>query len=658
MKDSLLNSLRLLKGFIKKIRFRPHKDFPVYIKISIWLFYLVLFFFLFILMVNTNFLWLFGKIPHMKNLNNPEISIATELFSSDGKMIGKFFKENRTPVKYEDISPILLKTLIATEDVRFYKHSGVDIWSTLGILGSMLKGERRGASTLTQQLVKNLFKTRTNFSRGLLGYIPGVSTFIFKVKEIMTSYKIELFYTKNQILTLYLNTVDFGSNSFGIKTAAKTYFSIKPSELDISQSALLVGLLRAPTFYNPILHPKNALKRRNVVLGQLFKYRIISKPEYDSLIVLPLGLKYNVENNYDGEALYFRAEIYNQIEPWLKENGYNIYEDGLKIYTTLDNKLQKYAEEAVSQQIKFLQILFNQHWEGKNPWCYPSGEEIPDFIEKIARQTKFYYQLKTKYKSNSDSINYYLNKPVKMTIFTWHGDRDTSLSILDSIRYYNTLLHAGFFAIDQNTGYVKAWVGGINFKNFKYDHVRQSKRQPGSTFKAFLYTAAMDNGLGPCDEMTDNAITINYTENGEKKSWSPHNADGVFSGMSMTLKYAFARSINSVAVQVSQKIGWDKVVKYANLLGIKSKLATVPSTCLGSCDVSLYELTCAYCTLVNDGYKIEPVFVTKIEDKKGKVIYRCKSMKQRVISEQTAFPDDSNADRRTDGTRRHDAGAF
>ena len=576
-------------------------------------------------------------MPKMKTLNNPETAIASELYSADGKMIGKYFKENRTPVKYEEISPILIKTLISTEDVRFYKHSGVDIRSTFGIIGSLMKGERRGASTITQQLVKNLFKTRSNYSKGLLGYIPGVKTFIYKLKEIITAFKLELNLSKEEILTAYLNTVDFGSNSYGIKTAAKTFFSVKPNELTINQSALIVGVLKAPTLYNPKLNPKNALKRRNVVLGQMLKYKHISKAEYDSLSALPLMLKYYVENNYDGEALYFREEVINEIQPWLKENGYNLYEDGLKIYTTVDSRLQKYAEEALEKNMKFLQVLFEQHWQGKNPWCYPSGEEIPNFIEKIAKQSRHYAQLKARFNDNTDSIDFYMNKVSRMKVFTWKGEKDSSLSAMDSIRYYNKLLQAGFYAIDPNTGYIKAYVGGIDYRFFKYDHVWQSKRQPGSTFKSFLYTAAMENGFSPCDYMTDQPVTINYVENGEKKSWSPHNADGNFSGSTMTLKYAYARSVNSIAVQVSQKIGFDKVVKYAYLLGIKSKIALVPSACLGSSDVSLFELVNAYCPLVNGGFKIDPVFVTKIVDKNGKVVYEKKSSKTRVLNEQTAF---------------------
>lgn len=637
MKERLVFCFQLLFKFIRKINLRPRKDLPVFLKIGIWISYFILFVIISIFLVNINFLWLFGKMPKMSSINNPEIAIASELYSADGKLIGKFFKENRTPVKFDEISPVMIETLIATEDVRFYKHNGVDVRSTLGILSSLLKGEKRGASTITQQLVKNLFKTRSNFSKGLLGYIPGVRTFIYKLKEIITAFKLEFNLSKEEILTAYLNTVDFGSNSFGIKTAAKTFFNVKPSELNINQSALLVGVLKAPTLYNPRLNPKNALKRRNVVLGQLLKYDHITQAEFDSLTILPLELKYDVENNYDGEALYFREEVINELEPWLKENGYNIYEDGLRIYTTIDSRLQKYAEAAMEKNMKFMQVLFEQHWKGRNPWCYPSGEEIPCFIEKIARQTRHYTQLKAYYK-NADSVEkYYLNLPVRMKVFTWNGEKDTTFSILDSIRYYNKLLHAGFYALEPGTGNIKAWVGGIDYRFFKYDHVRQSKRQPGSTFKSFLYTAAIDNGYSPCDYMTDMPVTINYVENGENKSWSPHNADGNFTGMSITLKYAYAKSINSVAVQVSQKIGFDKVPKYARLLGIKSKIAEVPSACLGSSDVSLFELVNAYCPMVNGGYKIEPVFVTKILDKKGKVIYEKKCSKTKVLDDETAF---------------------
>jgi penicillin-binding protein 1A len=580
---------------------------------------------------------MFGKSPKLSQINDPKQKTASELYAADGKLIGKYFDENRTPVKLNEVSPLMIKTLINTEDVRFYEHHGIDLKATFSIFWYMIKGEKRGGSTLTQQLVKNLFKTRNNYSRGLLGQIPGVKTVIYKAKEWITSLKIELFYSKDEILCMYFNTVDFGSNAYGIKTAARTFFNIKPSQLNIEQSALLVGMLKAPTYYSPISHVDRALERRNIVLGQLLKYNMISQPEHDSLTNLPILLNYSVENNYDGKAPYFREAVSTSLKVWLKEHELNLYEDGLKIYTTLDLGMQQYAEESMDEHMKRLQKRFFQHWEGENPWRKENGEEIEDFVTKIVVKSYHYKELIKKFPEHRDSVDFYLNQARKMRVYTFKGDRDTLLSTIDSIKYYNSLLHAGFITMDPNNGYVKTYIGGINFNSFKFDHVMKSKRQPGSTFKAFVYTAAMDNGYAPCDKLNDVPVTYNYVEKGKNKSWSPSNADWVFTGSSVTLKYAFAKSINSIAVQLTQKLGWQKVIEYAYKLGIKTKLADVPSVCLGSSDVSLLELISAYCPLNNEGYKIDAVMVTKITDRKGKILFEAQPKKERVISEETAF---------------------
>jgi len=591
-----------------------------------------------LLLMELNFLWLFGRSPKISQLNNPEINISSELFSSDGKLIGKYFFENRTPVSSGEISPLLVKALVSTEDNRFYEHHGVDFKATVGIIWSLMHGEKRGGSTITQQLVKNLFKTRTNYSKGLLGLIPGIKTVNIKLKEWISALKIELFYSKQEILTMYLNTVDFGSNSYGIKSAARTYFNCKPSELKPEESALLVGLLKAPTFYSPVINPENALYRRNIVLGQLEKFNVISPEEYDSLANIPISLHYRVENNYDGTASYFREAVASSLKKWCNENDYNLYTDGLKIYSTIDSRMQEYAEDAMKKQMKRLQRRFYQHWEGQNPWIDSKGVEIQGYIENIARETPYFKALQSRFGKNNDSINYYLDIPRKMTVFTWDGNKDTTLNTLDSIRYVAMLLNAGFVSIDPFNGHIKTWVGGIDFNSFKYDHVRQSKRQPGSLFKAFVYTAAIEEfGFGPCDSMIDQPVTINYTERGISKFWSPHNADWIFTGMKMTLKHAFAKSVNSIAVQITKKMGWNKVIEYAKKMGINSELNDFPSVCLGASDVSLIEMVNSFCCFINNGYLVKPVIVTKILDKKGKVIYEAIETKDRIISEETAF---------------------
>lgn len=621
---------------IKWVFYVP-KKWAWYKKLGLRLLHFFLIIIIFLGMVDLNFLWLFGKSPKLSQINNPKLKTASELYAADGKMIGKYFDENRTPVKLSDVSPIMIKTLINTEDVRFYEHHGIDLKATFSVFYYMIKGDKRGGSTITQQLVKNLFKTRENYSRGILGRIPGVKMLIYKAKEWVTSLKIELFYNKDEILTMYFNTVDFGSNAFGIKTAAHTFFNVKPSQLNIEQSALLVGMLKAPTYYSPMAHRDRAFERRNTVLGQLVKYKQISQNEYDSISKIPIRLNYKVENNYDGKAPYFREAVSNYLKKWLKEKNLNLYEDGLKIYTTLDLGMQQHAENAVFQHMKKLQKRFFEHWQGENPWRKENNEEIEDFVDKILVKTRYYKNLIKLFPDNKDSVEFYLNKPREMKVFTYNGDRDTMMSTIDSIKYYNSLLHAGFITLDPFTGYVKTYVGGVNFDAFKFDHVSQSKRQPGSTFKAFVYTAALENGWGPCDKMNDVPVTYKYVEKGVNKTWSPQNAEYSFSGSSVTLKYAFAKSINSIAVQLTQQMGWQKVIEYAHKLGIKSKLADVPSVCLGSSDVSLFELITAYCPLINDGYKIEPILVTKITDRKGKVLYEMQPQKERVISEETAF---------------------
>ena len=598
----------------------------------------IVLFLLYLFIVDINFLWLFGKSPSMSSISDPNQSVASIIYTSDGKVLGKYFRENRTPVTYDEISPKLIRTLISTEDVRFYQHFGIDFQGIFAALKDMTKGKGRGASTITQQLVKNMYKTRNQYSTGLFGYIPGLKLIISKTKEWTTAVKIEMFYNKKDILTMYFNTVDFGSNAFGIHTAAKTFFNTTPAKLNYEQSATLVGLLKATTSYSPIAHPKRSMERRDVVLENLVKLKVISQHECDSLKQIPVRLNFSIEQSYDGDALHFRAYLEKYLQKWEEENGYDIYSDGLKIYVTIDSRMQKYAEEALNKQMHIIQKKFDNHWRGQNPWQDENHKEIVNFVEDIARKTKAYASLSSKYENHPDSINYFLNKPHKTKVFDYDkGEKELNLSIMDSIRYMNRFLHSSFVAMEPETGKVKAWVGDIDFKFWQYDKVAQSKRQPGSTFKLFVYTAAMMHGMSPCDMMTDKPVTWTYKEGNIEKSWRPRNANGYCLGYSVSLKNAFAQSINTIAVQVAQKVGIPEIIKYAHLLGIQTPLEDKPSTCLGSSDVSLLELVNSYGTVINEGVYHEPIMVTRIEDKDGTVIYEKKTEQKRVIPYEDAW---------------------
>ncbi|MDX5346225.1 MAG: transglycosylase domain-containing protein [Hymenobacteraceae bacterium] len=591
----------------------------------------------YIFCVEWNVLYLFGQSPGLEHLENPRTDQASELYTADSVLIGKYFKENRSPVSYSQLSPKLVDALIATEDIRFYEHSGIDPEAVISIFWYTLQGDRRGGSTITQQLAKNLYKTRTENSKGVLGHIPLVGTIISKTKEWLTAVKLERNYTKEEIITWYLNTVDFGSNSFGIKTASRTFFNTTPDSLTVEQAATLVGLLKATYMYSPRFNPENSLERRNVVLSQMVKYNYLTQPQYDSLSKLPIELDYNVENHYDGPATYFRGAVGSFVQKWCKDNGYDLYSDGLKVYTTIDSRMQAHAEAAVEKQMRNLQRKFYRHWDGKNPWVDEKDNEIPGFIEDAIKRTGYYRKLKKQYGKDQAKINQELNRPRKMKVFTWDGEKDTTLSPLDSLRHYKHLLHAGMMTVDPYTGHIKAWVGGINYKYFKYDHVQQAKRQPGSTFKPFVYVAAIDKGYAPCDKIVDQRITINYVEKGENKSWSPTNSDWEYTGAPMTLRRAIGKSVNSVTAQLTEKIGWDTVVEYAHKLGIKSPLQSVPSIGLGPSDVSIYEMVGAYSTFLNNGFWSEPMYVTRIEDRNGNIIAQFTPKQKKVLSEETAW---------------------
>lgn len=616
---------------------------PWYVKTAVGLATLVVTFLLYLIMVDMNFLWLFGKSPSIHDVKNTHPAEASQIYSADGKVIGKFFSENRMPVTYDEVSPKFWEALIDTEDERFYRHHGIDYQAFGAALKDyVLHRDARGASTITQQLAKNLFRVRTQYSTGLLGSIPGLKMLIMKSKEWITAYKLEYYFNKEEILTMYANTVDFGSNSFGIKTAAKTYFGTTPKHLTADQCAVLVGLLKATTYYNPRINPKNALNRRNVVLDNMLRHHHLTPEECKALQQKEIKLDYSVETAYDGTANYFREAVADFMKNWCKEyygddRVYAYYTEGLKIHTTLDSRMQRYAEEAAIKQMKQVQKTFNQHWGNVNPWQDEHHVEIPHFIEDLAKKTPYYKMLNQKYNGNQDSIDYYLNLPHQVKLFDYdEGTIVREMSTMDSIRYMEHFMHCGFVAIEPQTGHVKAWVGDIDFKTWKYDKVT-AMRQPGSTFKLFVYAEAMNQGITPCDTRKDEYFSMKVMDHGKEVTWAPTNADGRFSGANITLKQAFAMSVNSVAARLGQEVGIEHIVKTAHDMGIKSKLTATPALTLGASDVNLLELVGAYCTPVNDGKAIDPVLVTRIEDRDGNVLYEANPEERQALSPKSAF---------------------
>ena len=597
-------------------------------------------FFVYLFLVDINFLWLFGKSPGYFQIKSPDTYEASEIYSADGVMIGKFFNQNRTPVKYEDVNPMFWKALIDTEDERFYKHKGIDPIGMFAVLKEVvLRHEARGASTITQQLAKNMFRVRTQYSTGLLGYIPGVRMLIMKSKEWIIATKLEFMYSKKEILTMYANTVDFGSNAYGIKTACKTYFDTTPAEITTEQIAVLVGMLKATTLYNPRTNPDNSLRRRNVVLHNMLTHNDLSHEQYDSISTLPIKLSFSVENTYDGQAQYFRAALADYLKDWCKENGYDLYTSGLKIYTTIDTRMQKYAEEAAIKQMKQVQRNFNNHWSGQEPWRDENHNIIPNFIENIAQKLPVYKMLQQRFPNSPDSIIYYLNKPHMVKLFDYeHGTIEKEMSTMDSIRCMVKFMHCSFVAMEPQTGHVKAWVGDVDFNSWKYDKVT-AMRQPGSTFKLFVYTEAMNQGLTPCDKRRDEYISMQVYDKRkhEMTTWTPTNANGHFSGDSIPLKGAFAKSINSVAVRLGQEMGIKNIIKTAQDMGIKSPLDDTPSLALGASDVNLLEMVNAYCTIADDGKHVEPVLVTRIVDREGKEVYVGPTEEKQAIPYKSAF---------------------
>ncbi len=587
---------------------------------------------------------LFGGMPSLQDLEKPQSELSSELYSNDTILLGKYFRYNRSPVKYHELSDELITTLLVTEDIRFYNHSGIDfkglIRATYGVFKNIItlgsSGLEGGGSTITQQLAKNLFKIR-NEMKGKLGNIPFVGLIISKIKEWIVAVKLEEFYTKNEILSMYLNTAEYGSNSYGIKVASKTYFNKLPSQINYNEASIIVGLLNKPTKYNPFYNPENAINKKTEILYNLYKYSKISKMNFDSLSALDLNLTYKVENQNAGQATYFRTVVKNYLINWAKNNSYDLFSDGLKIYTTINSKMQSHAENAVAEQMKRLQNVFNKHWDGKNPWIDEKGYEIKDFLKNSIKRTKRYKELLKNNNGDTTKVFDILNEKKEMKVFSWDQEIDTIFSVIDSLKYYKNFLQAGFISIEPKTGHIKAWVGGINHKYFKYDHVKQGKRQPGSTIKPIVYAAAIDNGYSPCYPVVDAPVVFELPGQ-DPPYWRPDNHNGKWTGETMTLRKAMAKSVNSITAFITKKISPKTVVDYAKKLGIKSKLDPVPAVCLGAGgDVSLFDLVGSYSTFINKGIWTEPFFISRIEDKYGNLIQKFVPTKNEALSEETAF---------------------
>lgn len=565
-------------------------------------------------------------MPSFEILENPCIDIASELYSADNKLIGKYYKYNRSFVDYKNISKNVINALLATEDHDFYNHSGIYFTGLFRafFLSIVLRYNKGGGSTLTQQLAKNLFDTRGKQYDGILSSVPVIKTLVLKTKEWIFSVLIESRYSKEEIISMYLNSVSFGNNVFGIDIASKVYFNVNQKDLNYSQASLLIGLLKAPSYFNPFRHEERAKKRRNTVLYNLYKSKFIDLDTFKKLCLLDLNLS---TNKYIQYAPYFKNYILDYLLKFCKEHNYDLYSSGLKIYTTIDSRVQKYAEEAVNEHIQKIQDIFDAQNEGLNPWVDNNGQEIKDFIKKVAPYTTTYREIVEQY--GSDNIEQYMNTPRKTKLFTWHGIKTVNISPYEEIAHNKKLFHSGLISIEPKTGNIKAWVGGINYDYFKYDHVRQGLRQPGSAFKPIIYVTAIDNGMDPSDMVADLPITFD-------DGWTPKNVNDKYSGKYMTLRQALAKSVNSVSAYLIKKYNPSLVINYARMMGIKSKLDPVPALCLGCNEVSVYELTESYCTFLNKGMCIEPIFISKIEDRYGNVIAEFVPAVHDAFSEETA----------------------
>jgi len=579
---------------------------------------------------------LFGTMPSFEELENPKTNLATEIISADGKVLGTYYIENRSNVRYAELSHYMPEALISIEDERFTEHSGIDERALFRVAFGVLTGRKKGGgSTITQQLAKNLFPRGENLSTPQL--------VLRKFQEWITATKLEHNYSKEEIVAMYLNTVAFGHNAYGIRSAAKTFFDKSPKDLNIEECALMAGVVNAPTRYSPVRNPENSLKRRNLVLQKMAENGYITQTECDSISLIPIDMThFGVMDHNSGQATYFREFLRGELTEWAKNTlradgtPYNIYRDGLRIYTTIDSRMQRYAEEAVREFMSGeLQPMFYKHWKGQKnaPFSNVTADEIDHILETSMKRTERYRSLKNEGMS-MDSIKAEFNRPVRMTIFSWNGPIDTVMSPMDSIRYYKWFLQASLISIESHTGHVKAYVGGLDYRFFKYDHVTQARRQVGSTFKPFLYSLAMQEGeYTPCTKIPNIQYNIQLEDG---KFWSPGNSGGHV-GEEITLKFALAQSNNWISAYLMNQFGPNAVIAQARRMGVESPIDAVPAICLGVCDLKLIEMVGAMSTFANQGVYVKPMFITRIEDKNGNVIQRFSPEESEAMSELTAY---------------------
>ncbi|RIV72838.1 penicillin-binding protein 1A [Flagellimonas aequoris] len=583
----------------------------------------------------------FGEMPTFERLENPETNLATEFISSDGETLGKLYlDDNRTDVPYNALPKNLIDALIASEDIRFHDHSGIDARGTLRAM--IFLGSRGGASTITQQLSKLLFTKHASSNT--------FDRIIQKIKEWVIATRLERSYTKEEIISMYLNIYDFGNNADGIRSASRIYFGKEPAELKVEESAMLVGMLQNSSLYNPIRREELTWKKRNIVLGQMAKFEFISEAEKDSLQAQKINLNYNPESHREGLATYFRMYMQRWLNNWVKDNPkpdgekWNIYLDGLKVYTTVDSRMQRNAEEAVQEHMKNLQAeFFHQNTPKRNPtapFLDISKGAIDTILRNSMHRSERWRHLKREGLSEKE-IEATFHKKTEMTVFDWNSDsyeKDTTMTPLDSIRYYKTFLRTAMMSMEPQTGHVKAWVGGIDYKHFQYDNVIQGARQAGSTFKPFVYAAAIDQlRYSPCYTLPDNIYCIEPGKHGNIDSWCPKNSDGTYSGEDMTLKNALANSVNSITAQLIDRVGPGSVVSIARNMGITKDIPEVPSIALGTLDINVFEMVGAYGTFANQGVYVKPVMVTRIEDKNGTVLYEYTPETKDVLSKDVAY---------------------
>ena len=577
----------------------------------------------------------FGTMPTFEELENPRTNLATEIISADGKILGTYYVENRSNVRYAELPHYMPEALISIEDERFTQHSGIDEKALFRVAFGVLTGNKKGGgSTITQQLAKNLFPRGENLSKPKL--------VLRKFQEWITATKLEHNYSKEEIVAMYLNTVAFGHNAFGIRAAASTFFDKKPIDMTIEECALMAGVVNAPTRYSPIRNPENSLGRRNLVLRKMAENGYITQAEYDSISQIPLDMThFNIRDHNTGQATYFREFLRGELNEWAKNTTradgqpYNIYRDGLRIYTTIDSRMQNYAEQAVKEFMgKELQPMFYNHWKGhKNaPFSNLTADQIDHLLETSMKRSDRYRVLKNE-GMPLDSIKAVFDRPVRMTVFSWDGPIDTVMSPMDSIRYYKWFLQASLISIETHTGYVKAYVGGLDYRFFKYDHVTQARRQVGSTFKPFLYSYAMgDSEFTPCTKIPNIPYNIELPDG---RFWSPSNGGG--GGGEITLKSALAQSNNWISAYLMNHYGPEAIITHVRRMGVESPIDAVPSICLGSCDLKLIEMVGAMSTFANKGVYIKPMFITRIEDKNGNVIQRFSPEESEAMSEIAAY---------------------